>query len=101
MTVRKQWPDELKSIWWSMCHLPVGMTHFLDREGRIFSLPTRLETQGNYPLLYGPQGSEKMVLAGYLAMRDQLLASNLKLKAASMSARQGWQLVLNNDVRLG
>ena len=33
-------------------------------------------------------------------MRDQLLASNLKLKAASMSARQGWQLVLDNDVRL-
>lgn len=41
-----------------------------------------------------------MVLSGYVAMRDQLLASNLNLKAASMSARQGWQLVLDNDVRL-
>ena len=33
-------------------------------------------------------------------MRDQLLANNLSLKAAAMSARQGWQLVLDNDVRL-
>ncbi|HHJ1110257.1 TPA: cell division protein FtsQ [Proteus mirabilis] len=101
VTVRKQWPDKLKIH--LVEYVPFTRwndTHFLDREGRIFSLPTRLETQGNYPLLYGPQGSEKMVLAGYLAMRDQLLASNLKLKAASMSARQGWQLVLDNDVRL-
>ena len=101
VTVRKQWPDELKIH--LVEYVPFTRwndTYFLDKEGRVFSLPTQLENKGSYPLLYGPQGSEKMVLSGYVAMRDQLLASNLNLKAASMSARQGWQLVLDNDVRL-
>jgi cell division protein FtsQ len=51
-------------------------------------------------MLYGPEGSENEVLAGYHTMSDVLKANKFTLKVASMTARRSWQLVTSDDVRI-
>lgn len=101
VSVRKQWPDELKIH--LVEYVPVARwndVHMVDAEGKSFSVPASHLGKENMPMLYGPEGSESEVLAGYHQMSDALAASKLKLKAASMTARRSWQLVLEDDTRL-
>lgn len=101
VSVRKQWPDELKIH--LVEYVPVARwndVHMVDAEGKSFSVPASHLGKENMPMLYGPEGSESEVLAGYHQMSDVLAASKLKLKAASMTARRSWQLVLDDDTRL-
>ncbi|WP_031594286.1 cell division protein FtsQ, partial [Pantoea agglomerans] len=101
VSVRKQWPDELK------IHLveytPVARwndLHMVDAEGVSFSVPASHVGKETMPMLYGPEGSEKEVLAGYHSMDDVLKARKFTLKVASMTARRSWQLVTSDDVRI-
>ncbi|GAB3420265.1 cell division protein FtsQ [Erwinia aphidicola] len=101
VSVRKQWPDELKIH--LVEYVPVARwndVHMVDAEGKSFSVPASHLGKENMPMLYGPEGSESEVLAGYHQMSNALAASKLKLKAASMTARRSWQLVLEDDTRL-
>lgn len=101
VSVRKQWPDELKIH--LVEYVPVARwndLHMVDAEGKSFSVPTRFIGKEALPMLYGPEGSESEVLTGYHQMSDLLAVSKFKLKAASMTARRSWQLVLSDDVRL-
>ncbi|MCR3755486.1 MAG: cell division protein FtsQ [Sodalis sp. Psp] len=100
-SVRKQWPDELK------IHLveyaPVSRwndLYLLDDSGKVFSAPVDQSDNKTMPMLYGPEGSEKDVLAGYRTMNKVLTASKFHLKAVSMSARHSWQLTLQDDICL-
>ncbi|MDC7865395.1 cell division protein FtsQ [Pantoea ananatis] len=101
VSVRKQWPDELK------IHLveftPVARwndSHMVDSDGVSFSVPANHMGKEMLPMLYGPEGSEKEVLAGYHSMDDVLKARKFTLKVASMTARRSWQLVTSDDVRI-
>ncbi|PQL01284.1 cell division protein FtsQ [Pantoea ananatis] len=101
VSVRKQWPDELK------IHLveftPVARwndSHMVDSDGVSFSVPANRMGKETLPMLYGPEGSEKEVLAGYHSMDDVLKARKFTLKVASMTARRSWQLVTSDDVRI-
>ncbi|MGE9550962.1 cell division protein FtsQ [Erwinia amylovora] len=101
VSVRKQWPDELKIH--LVEYVPVARwndLHMVDAEGKSFSVPANHVGKEELPMLYGPEGSESEVLTGYHQMSDLLAASKFKLKAASMTARRSWQLVLSDDVRL-
>lgn len=101
VSVRKQWPDELKIH--LVEYVPVARwndTHMVDAEGKSFSVPADHQGKESFPLLYGPEGSETEVLTGYHQMRDLLAGSKFTLKAASMTARRSWQLVLDDDTRL-
>ncbi|MFG1173758.1 cell division protein FtsQ [Erwiniaceae bacterium CAU 1747] len=101
VSVRKQWPDELKIH--LVEYVPFARwndVHMVDAEGKSFSVPASHQDKEVLPLLYGPEGSETEVLTGYRQMRDVLAASKFKLKAASMTARRSWQLVLDDDTRL-
>lgn len=101
VSVRKQWPDELKIH--LVEYVPVARwndLHMVDAEGKSFSVPASHVGKEELPMLYGPEGSESEVLTGYHQMSDLLAASKFKLKAASMTARRSWQLVLSDDVRL-
>lgn len=101
VSVRKQWPDELKIH--LVEYVPVARwndVHMVDAEGKSFSVPASHLGKENMPMLYGPEGSESEVLAGYHQMSNALAASKMKLKAASMTARRSWQLVLEDDTRL-
>lgn len=101
VSVRKQWPDELK------IHLVEYVAvarwndlHMVDAEGKSFTVPVSHLGKETLPMLYGPEGSEKEVLAGYHQMNSALTAGKFKLKAASMTARRSWQLVTEDDIRL-
>lgn len=101
VSVRKQWPDELKIH--LVEYVPVARwndVHMVDSQGKSFSVPASYLGKENLPMLYGPEGSEAEVLTGYHQMKDVLAASKFKLKAASMTARRSWQLVLDDDIRL-
>lgn len=101
VSVRKQWPDELKI--YLVEYVPVARwndVHLVDADGHSFSVPANHIGKQNLPMLYGPEGSELEVLTGYYQMSDALAASKLKLKAASMTARRSWQLVLEDGTRL-
>jgi cell division protein FtsQ len=101
VSVRKQWPDELK------IHVVeyVPFAHWndlrlVDVEGNPFSLPPERISKLKMPLLYGPEGSEQDVLQGYESMNEKLSASRFVLQAVSMTARHSWQLTLDSDIRL-
>lgn len=101
VTVRKQWPDELKIH--LVEYVPYARWNdqsMVDGEGRVFSLPVSENNKGNFALLYGPQGSQKEVLKEYVEFKKILAEQNLKLKSVSMTARHAWQLILDNDVRI-
>lgn len=101
VTVRKEWPDELKiHLVEYVPYVRWNDTHMLDAEGNVFSLPIERSAGGNYPLLYGPEGKEKVVLAEYRTMLEQFAAHKMKLKAVTMTARNSWQLELDNDIKL-
>ena len=74
--------------------------HMVDAEGVSFSVPASHAGKETMPMLYGPEGSEKEVLAGYHSMDDVLKARKFTLKVASMTARRSWQLVTSDDVRI-
>ncbi|MDR7343245.1 cell division protein FtsQ [Pantoea alhagi] len=101
VSVRKQWPDELKIH--LVEYVPVARwndLHMVDAEGKSFSVPANHIGKETLPLLYGPEGSEQDVLAGYRQMNAALTASKFSVKAASMTARHSWQLVTGDDVRI-
>ncbi|MEI2266308.1 cell division protein FtsQ [Erwinia sp. CGal63] len=100
-SVRKQWPDELKIH--LVEYVPVARwndLHLVDANGKSFSVPANHLGKEKMVMLYGPEGSESEVLAGWHQMDAMLAAAKFKLKAAAMTARRSWQLVLDDDTRL-
>ncbi len=101
VSVRKQWPDELKIH--LVEYVPVARwndQNVVDADGVSFRLPLSLSAQQPMPMLYGPEGSENEVMAGFYQMSDALKPSKITLKAASMSARRSWQLVTSDDMKI-
>ncbi|PHM49717.1 cell division protein FtsQ [Xenorhabdus miraniensis] len=101
VTVRKQWPDELKIH--LVEYVPYARwndTQMLDAESRVFSLPMERSANGQYPMLQGPEGREKDVLDEYRIMAALLEGHQIKLKTVIMTARNSWQLILDNGIRL-
>lgn len=101
VSVRKQWPDELKIH--LVEYVPVARwndLHMVDEAGNAFSIPVNYIGKDVLPMLYGPVGSEQEVLTGYREMNQLLMANKFTLKAASMTARRSWQLVTGDDIRL-
>ncbi|MEA9391786.1 cell division protein FtsQ [Acerihabitans sp. TG2] len=100
-SVRKQWPDELKIH--VVEYVPVARwndLHMLDTTGTSFSVPAERMGNKTMPLLYGPEGGEQDVLAGYRTMNQVMLANKFQVKTVSMSARHSWQITLQDDIRL-
>ncbi|NIF23128.1 MULTISPECIES: cell division protein FtsQ [Pantoea] len=101
VSVRKQWPDELKiNLVEYVAVARWNDQKMVDADGTSFGIPASQMGKGNLPMLYGPEGSESEVLAGYHQMSDVLKAGKYSLKAASMTARRSWQLITSDDVRI-
>lgn len=65
MSVRKQWPDELKIH--LVEYVPIARwndQHMVDAEGNTFSVPPDRTSKQVLPMLYGPEGSANEVLPG-------------------------------------
>lgn len=101
VSVRKQWPDELKIH--VVEYVPVARwndLHLLDSSGNVFSAPAEVIGNQSMTMLYGPEGSEQDVLTGYRTMNAVLTSAKFQFKAISMSARHSWQLALRDDTRV-
>ncbi|WP_241623648.1 cell division protein FtsQ [Rosenbergiella epipactidis] len=102
VSVRKQWPDELKIH--LVEYVPVARwneQHVVDASGVSFTLPFHQGTpKQDMPLLYGPEGSEKEVMAAFYQMATKLHTVHLTLKATAMTARHSWQLITSDGMRI-
>lgn len=101
VNVRKQWPDELKIH--LVEYVPAARwndLYMLDSRGTIFIVPEGNVNNQAMPMLYGPEGSEEDVLAGYRTLNEVLSVTKFHLRSVSMSARRSWQLTLHDDIRL-
>ena len=101
MSVRKQWPDELKIH--LVEYVPIARwndQHMVDAEGNTFSVPPDRTSKRVLQCCMARKGSANEVLQGYREMGQMLAKDRFTLKEAAMTARRSWQLTLNNDIKL-
>ncbi|WP_159714726.1 cell division protein FtsQ/DivIB [Blochmannia endosymbiont of Camponotus nipponensis] len=103
VSVRKQWPDTLKIN--IVEYIPLAYWNDLQTmstTGIIFSIPKEYQDNNTklMPSLYGPEGSEHIVLANYYVFNEILKSINFPIKSVKMDRRYSWQLVFQNNVHL-
>ncbi len=101
VSVRKRWPDELKIQ--LLEYVPVARWNDylrIDAKGTVFSEPEGWLNSQTLPLLYGPKGTEKIVLDNYRSMSSILACRKYTLKIVAMTQRHSWKVVLDNNTRL-
>lgn len=103
VSVRKQWPDELKIH--LMEYEPVARWNgqsLIDNAGNVFSVPVqRMGVQFDQLMqLSGPPESQMLVLKEAREMEQLLMSNDLTLRAAAMTARHSWKLVLGNGLEI-
>ncbi|URJ27384.1 cell division protein FtsQ/DivIB [Candidatus Blochmanniella camponoti] len=103
VSVRKQWPDTLKIH--IIEYIPLTYWndfYIISTKGIIFRVPKeyRDNDQKVMPSLYGPEGSERVVLANYYAFNEILKSSKFHIKSVHMDTRYSWQLILQDNIHL-
>ncbi|URJ24065.1 cell division protein FtsQ/DivIB [Blochmannia endosymbiont of Camponotus sp.] len=103
VSVRKQWPDTLK------VHITeyIPLAYWNDLQtisttGIIFRVPKEYRDNDKkvIPSLYGPEGSERVVLANYYVLNEILKSIKFQIKSVQMDTRCSWQLVLQDNIHL-
>ncbi len=100
VSVRKQWPDEVKV--YVVDQTPVALWNgdfLLNQFGKAFQADTTKLIQA-LPQFFGPEGSEQLALENYGNLNDLLEYSNLSIDELVLSERFSWQLTLNDGVML-
>lgn len=100
VTVRRVWPDTLRM--WVQERTPLarwGKSRLISTGGVAFE-PRPEEIPGGLPRLFGPEGTEKKVAAGYRNMQRQLSALGLGIERLRLNARQAWWVKLDNGLEL-
>jgi len=100
VSVRKQWPDEVKI--YVVDQTPIALWNgdfLLNQFGKAFQADTRRLNQA-LPQFFGPEGSELLALENYRNLNDLLEFSHLAIDELVLSERFSWQLVLNDGVML-
>lgn len=99
-SVRKQWPDTVKvfltehkasAIW--------NGIDMLDTNGVVFSGDVSAMEEQKVKL-YGPKGTEKIVLQTYRNSNGQLTSLGLSISSLVLNERRAWQVILDNGIRL-
>lgn len=100
VSVRKQWPDEVKIYVVDQTPIALWNGDFLLNEfGKAFQADiTRLNQA--LPQFFGPEGSELLALENYGNFNGLLEYSNLAIDELVLSERFSWQLTLNDGVML-
>lgn len=97
-SVRKHWPHQLS--FYIIEQTPVARWNedgVLNPYGEVFFPKGALD---KLPILYGPNGSEKVALQGFQAIQTLLATQGLGVQELFLSERFAWQLVLKNSVVL-
>lgn len=103
VSVRKQWPDTLKIH--IVEYIPLACWNnfqIISTTGIIFKVPKeyRNDDKKTMPSLYGPEGSEKNVLANYYVFNEILKSVKFQVKSLHMDTRYSWQLILQDGIHL-
>ena len=97
VSVRKQWPDELKIYLVDQTPIAIWNGDFLiNQQGDVFQADTARLTQ-TIPHFYGPEGSEKIALDNFNKLLNY---QGLTIDELMLSERFSWQLTLNDGVLL-
>ncbi|WP_281560706.1 cell division protein FtsQ/DivIB [Thalassomonas sp. RHCl1] len=100
VSVRKQWPNELKI--YVVDQTPVALWNgdfLINREGKAFQADTGRLTSP-LPQFYGPEGSEIVALDNFRNLNALLEFRGLAIAELMLSERFSWQLTLNDGVVL-
>lgn len=100
VSVRKQWPDEVKI--YVVDQTPVALWNgdfLLNKFGKAFQADTSKLVNG-IPQFFGPEGSELLALENYSDLNELLEYSDLAIDELVLSERFSWQLTLNDGVML-
>ncbi len=100
VSVRKQWPDEVKI--YVVDQTPIALWNgdfLLNQFGKAFQADTTKLRQA-LPQFFGPEGSELLALENYGNLNGLLEYSNLAIDELVLSERFSWQLTLNDGVML-
>lgn len=98
--VQRYWPDgiviQLKE---RQVFARWGDNQLLDIGGHKFQ-PNHLPGYSEWPLLYGPDGNEQLVVDAYRQASAMLLELGLKINHMVQDQRLAWWLTLNNGVKI-
>jgi cell division protein FtsQ len=100
VSVRKQWPNEVKI--YVVDQTPVALWNgdfLLNQFGKAFQADNRKLTHP-LPQFFGPEGSELLALENFTNLNDLLEYRNLAIDELVLSERFSWQLTLNDGVML-
>jgi len=98
--VRRRWPDGIELrleehqavAYWTSTES--GDTRLVNRQGEVFTA----SSDASMPAFSGPQGSAATLLARYETYSGMLKPMGASLKGLMLSAREAWQLKLDNGV---
>ncbi len=100
VSVRKQWPNELKI--YVVDQMPVAIWNgdfLLNHQGETFQADiSRL--QQSLPTFFGPEGTELLALENFANLNGLLKNSQLAIDELVLSERFSWQLTLTDGVML-
>ncbi|MDO6427185.1 cell division protein FtsQ/DivIB [Thalassotalea sp. 1_MG-2023] len=100
VSVRKQWPNELKI--YVVDQKPVAFWNgdfLINTQGVAFQADTSRVVK-HLPAFYGPEGSEQTALENYTNLSEILAFGELGIDELMLSERYSWQLTLNDGVSL-
>ena len=98
--VRRVWPDSLHLIVEEQ--VPVARwknTILVNKDGDTFSSSNK-KVLVKLAILDGPDSSQAMMTARYLAMSKVLQSHNLTIKSLVMDNRRAWSMALTNGIRI-
>lgn len=100
VSVRKQWPNELKI--YVVDQLPLALWNgdfLINKQGKAFQADTS-RLKAPLPQFFGPEGSEIVALDNFQNLNKLLEFSGLAIDELMLSERFSWQLTLNDGVVL-
>lgn len=100
VSVRKQWPDQLKV--YVVDQKPIAFWNgefFLNEFGKAFQADAKRLKQ-RLPAFFGPEGSENTALENFHNLNGLLAYSQLGIEELVLSERYSWQLTLTDGVTL-
>jgi len=103
VSVRRIWPDSLQL--WVEEHVPLSRWQgkaMLNVRGEVFR-PKPGTVPSEFPLLSGPDGSEKELARQYMSIKVRLGSMDLEIEEMKMDERRAWSMKLNNGavIRFG
>ncbi len=100
VSVRRVWPGTLLlEVKEQQPLARWGGRQLVNRSGGTFT-PRSEEIPSGLPLLFGPEGSSRIVVEHYLRLNPRLAAVGLELEQMQMDARLAWRMTFDDGLKL-